>query len=144
MFCRFLITISFLLALTSGKAMAMGVTGTWEYHGPAESGKWLNTEQRGNKVRFQLELQRGAPSYNSGWIEGEFELRDKSGIFQKRLYGGVCEITFRFFSNRVEIIQSGSDSDCGFGYNVWADGLLNRKSRNVPKFSHSDPRTGGE
>ena len=144
MFYRFLIIISFLLTLTGGKAMAMGVTGTWEYHGPAESGKWLKTEQRGNKVRFQLELQRGAPSYNSGWIEGEFELSDKAGTFQNRRDGRLCEIAFQFFSDRVEISQTGSDSDCGFGYNVWADGVLMSKSRSIPKFSKNDPRTGGE
>lgn len=144
MFSRLLTIILFLLVLISSNATAMGMTGTWEYHGPAESGKWLKTEQRGNKVRFQLELQRGAPSFNSGWIEGEFELREKSGTFQKNIYGGLCELTFRFFSNRVEINQSGSDSDCGFGYNVWADGVLKRKGRNVPNFSNSDPRTGGE
>lgn len=145
MLSRFLTTISFLLVLSSGKAMAMDTTGTWEYYGPAESGKWLKTEQRGNKVRFQLELQRGSPSYNSGWMEGEFELHDKSGTFQKTFYGGLCEITFRFFSSHVEISQSaGSDSDCGFGNNVWAQGRLKRKSRNVPKFTKNDPRIGDQ
>lgn len=139
---RFLATVAVLLLSTMGTAMATNVSGSWEYNGPAESGKWLKTEQRGNQVRFQLELQRGAPSYNSGWIEGEFELRDKLGTFQRKGDSGLCEIAFRFYSNRVEVSQSGSDSECGFGYNVWADGILKRKSKKIPKFSDSDPRFG--
>lgn len=82
-----------LMPLTS---MAQSFTGSWEYHGPAESGMWLKTEQHGKNVRFQLELQRGAPSYNSGWIEGEFQLQGTEGVFSADADSGRCEIRFQF------------------------------------------------
>jgi hypothetical protein len=139
---RFLVIVAFLFSFPEAPVMAMDVTGTWEYYGPAESGLWLKTKQRGNHIRFQLELQRGAPSYNSGWIEGEFELRDKSGSFQRNTDSGVCEIAFRFYPSRVEIRKSGDEFGCKFGYNAVADGVLLRKSRNSPQFSDGDPRFG--
>jgi len=77
-------------------ARATGVTGSWEYHGPAESGAWLMTVQSAHQVHFQLEIARGAPSYSTGWIEGEFELRDNAGMFRAHTDGGLCEIAFRF------------------------------------------------
>lgn len=126
-----------LLPLTS---VAQNFTGSWEYHGPAESGMWLKTEQHGKDVRFQLELQRGAPSYNSGWIEGEFQLHGTQGVFSSDLDSGRCDISFRFSQKYVEISQDNNGYQCGFGYNVYAIGTLRLKSKQKPKFSNGDPR----
>ncbi len=119
---------------------AQSLTGTWEYSGPAESGLWLKTEQTKETVRFQLEISRGGPSYNSGWIEGEFSLRQNAGDFRKTTDSGVCEISFRFQSNRVELKQTGDHAGCGFGHNVFATGVLKRTGRSKPRFCADDPR----
>ncbi|MDB5801422.1 MAG: hypothetical protein JWL63_2361 [Rhodocyclales bacterium] len=105
---------------------------------------WLKTLQQGNQVRFQLELQRGGPSYNSGWIEGEFKLIGSSGKFSGGIDGTEkpCEITFRFYRRHVEIGQPGVAPSCNFGFNVYAVGKLTQKSKNNPDFSESDPRFG--
>src|SRR4051812_22646841 len=94
-----------LLFLQFNAAQASDATGSWEYRGPSESGMWLKSQQVGNRVRFQLELARGAPSYNSGWIQGEFDLNGASGIFQTAEYG-TCEITFEFTGNSVRIRET--------------------------------------
>ncbi len=123
-------------------AGATGVTGSWEYHGPAESGVWLMTVQSGKQVRFQLEIARGAPSYNTGWIEGEFELLGNAGTFRAHTDGGLCEIAFHFTARDVKLNQSGDAGGCEFGHNVFAEGTLKRKSQEMPVLSTGDPRFG--
>lgn len=119
------------------------VTGRWEYHGPAESGIWLKTAQNKNSVSFELEIARGAPSYNSGWIRGELELHAGVGEFKKATESGMCEIRFHFQAKRVELKQMGDHFGCGFGHNVFAIGVLKRVSHQKPDFCAGDPRTGG-
>lgn len=136
------LTFALLLYLNTAGA-ASSVTGTWEYHGQAGAGLWLKTEQTGNIIRFQLEISRGAPSYNSGWIEGEVEIHKNIGRFQKTTESGLCAIKFDFSSNRVELEQYGDYSGCGFGQNVFATGVLKRTSYKPPKFCYGDPRSGG-
>jgi hypothetical protein len=130
------------LAITIGVAHAADVTGSWEYSGPAQSGLWLKTRQAGDKVRFQLELARGAPSYNSGWLEGEIKLAGTTGVFRSN-ENGACEIAFEFAPTFVQIKEAPEQNACGFGFNVHADGKLRRKSVRPPKFSASDPRFVG-
>lgn len=122
--------------------MAEDVTGSWMYRGPSESGIWLKTVQQAQRVRFQLELQRGAPSYNSGWIEGEFDFQGNLGVFSAKTEDGLCKIAFKFSPTRVEIEQLSDEVACGFGHGVFAQGGLRRESRKKPKFSKGDPRHG--
>ncbi|MBW4552926.1 MAG: hypothetical protein KME35_17720 [Aphanocapsa sp. GSE-SYN-MK-11-07L] len=134
---------SLALVFLADAAQAGSVTGSWAYDGPSQSGLWLKTEQTGNTVRFQLELSKGAPSYNSGWVEGQFKLEGAVGVFESDEYG-ACEITFKFTQTSVQVEQSQERSECGFGNNVQADGTLDRKSEDQPKFSNGDPRVGAQ
>lgn len=134
-----LIFQALLLSIVLGTAYANDVTGSWEYKGPSESGMWLKTQATGRKVRFQLEVARGAPSYNSGWIEGEFDLNGTSGVFLST-ENGNCEMAFKFKRSSVRIEEAEDKQQCGFGYNVYAVGTLMLKSRSRPKFSDGDPR----
>jgi hypothetical protein len=134
--------VALILSICFGPASAADATGSWAYQGPAESGLWLDTLQVGNKVRFQLELSRGAPSYNSGSLEGEFELNGASGVFETREYG-TCRIKFEFKAASVKIMEAEEEEQkCGFGYNVHANGTLVLKSRKKPTFSAGDSRNG--
>ena len=98
----------------------------WEWRGQGESGAWLRTEKSGSTVQFNLELNRGAPSYNSGIASGEFTLNDHLGIYQTNDLP-KCVLIFAFIGNTVEIAQVGSDSDCGFGFGVMASHILTLK-----------------
>ena len=133
------------LAATDSLAHAASVTGSWSWTGHAEdSGGFLSTIQTGRKVKFQLELQRGAPSYNSGFIEGEFELKGNKGVFFSAVDNHACEITLIFSPKHVVLSQSSDKDDCGFGYGVYADGKLNLDSRERSKMSAGDTREGTE
>ena len=100
----------------------------WEWHGAKESGAWLHTEKRGSKVKFNLELSRGAPSYNSGVMSGEFIVSHGLGTYKPTEFPG-CTLTFAFVGRTVKVEQSGADFDCGFGYGVMASHLLTLKDK---------------
>lgn len=129
--------IEYLNNVTASEPQAM--TGTWSWEGENESGGYLKTIQRGNKVQFQLEIYRGAPSYNSGYIDGEFALNGKIGLFNNSEFG-VCEILFDFQENQVVLTQAPDKTDCGFGHGVYPDGTYPHISNETPEFSVSDPR----
>lgn len=118
---------------------AQDVTGTWSWSSDNESGGYLATIQTKSKVRFQLEIMRGAPSYNSGFIEGEFDLTGNSGVFQSTEFGS-CEIKFDFQKTKVALTQPPEKTDCGFGYGVYPNGSYILSSHNKPKFSVGDSR----
>ena len=114
------------------------LTGSWTWRGLNEASGYLQTIQSSERVQFQLELQRGAPSYNSGFMEGEFTLRGKKGVFQTKEYGN-CEIKFVFKKSQV-VLDQGSPTGCGFGYGVIADGTYYLQSNDKPAFSVGDPQ----
>ncbi|HYA31617.1 MAG TPA: hypothetical protein VED67_02575, partial [Thermodesulfovibrionales bacterium] len=88
-----------------------------------------------NKLQFNLECNRGAPSYNSGETSGTITVKNATALFQTTEFGGECTIKFEFQRNGVIISQTGSDADCGFGFGVHCDGKYRLKSRKQPKLS---------
>jgi len=122
-------------------AGAQEFTGTWERRGENESGMWLKSREESGIVKFQLEISRGAPSYNSGFLEGEFVLKGAGGVFSSKEVGN-CEISFRFDSARVVLEESKYGGECGFGYGVHAHGELELRSHSSPEFADGDPRAG--
>lgn len=137
-------TLLLTLVLYASEAVAAQTfTGSWMHRGQNESGLWLDTEQNKNIVKFQLEVSRGAPSYNTGWIQGEVEVKNNVGHFKKTTDSGLCEISFHFDAKRVELKQDGDYYGCGFGYNVFVIGVLKRTSYKEPKFCSGDSRSGG-
>src|SRR5262249_26257716 len=114
------------------------LVGTWNRGDPEKGGGQLLTRQTADVVQFQLECWRGAPSYNSGFLDGEFPVSKGKGVFRSR--AGPCELEFRFSANEVAIQYVSDSRDCGFGYAVYANGVYRRTSRKVPQFSKGDPR----
>lgn len=101
--------------------------------GKKAGGTLMVVQTPDNKLQFDLECNRGAPSYNSGETSGTIAVRDATALFRTTEFGGVCEIRFEFQKNGVVISQSGSDADCGFGFGVRCDGKYRLKSRKRPK-----------
>ena len=122
------VAVLFALLLACFPAMGKDKTETqeWEWHGAGEAGAWLRTEKNESTVRFNLELNRGSPSYNSGIASGEFTLNRYLGIYQTHELP-KCVLVFAFVGDSVEIQQLGSDSDCGFGFGVTASHVLTLK-----------------
>jgi hypothetical protein len=62
-------------------------------------------------------------------------IRGGQGTYETTEFYGKCRIDFAFTESRVVIRQSeGSDADCGFGHNVYANGTYVRVSHQEPKF----------
>ena len=125
-------SITFLLFLSLACFPAFGKdkieAKDWEWRGGGEAGAWLHTEKNGSTIRFNLELNRGSPSYNSGTASGEFTLNHHLGVYRTHDLP-ECTLIFAFIGNTVEIQQLGSDSDCGFGFGVMASHVLALKKR---------------
>jgi hypothetical protein len=127
------ILVPLAISLVTSLSPAASLTGTWSYGSAETGGGELKLLDNSGVVRFQLTCYRGGPSYNSGFIEGEFKVQNRVGVFQSNEFG-PCRLTFTFKGNKVTILQSGKDSDCGFGGHVYADGLYVRISKAAPKF----------
>ena len=132
---------SLLLALSLPMHASASFTGSWAHRGEANSGIWLKTRQQGKQVRFEMEILRVAPSYNTGWIEGTVDLKNGKGVFRSREFG-ECAIAFEFKDRSVRLTHPDMLVECGFGHNVFAEGTLLRKSRVPPEFCREDPRSG--
>jgi hypothetical protein len=91
-------------------------------------------QQSNGKIKFALECNRGAPSYNSGTASGVIEIKQGVAVYGTNEYGGKCEIKFEFKGNKVAVSQTGGDFECGFGHGVTCDGAYLLKSRRPPKF----------
>jgi hypothetical protein len=128
------------LCFAHGGSQAQTFTGTWQWTGAHESGMSLKTLRVGDRVRFQLEVSRGAPSYNSGYIEGAFPLAGSRGTFSSAGREAGCEITFVFSAGTVAVSQAPERGSCGFGASVHADGELALRSARPPRFAKRDPR----
>jgi hypothetical protein len=123
------------LALLQGAAQKPGsLTGTWEWGDAERGGGFLLVVDEPTQVRFQLQLWRGAPSYNMGFLEGQLSVKDGKATFSSREADMACDITFAFQGNKVVLRQTGSDAACGFGHAVAADGTYERTSRKKPVF----------
>lgn len=111
------------------------LTGTWERGNPEKGGGILRIIEEAGETRFQLELWRGAPSYNMGWLEGKLSVKDAKASFVKREADWICQIDFVFDGTKATLRQvEGTGAGCGFGHAVSADGVFIRKSRKRPEF----------
>lgn len=101
----------------------------WVWHGPKGSDAFvsLKTVRAGNEVKFHLELNRGAPSYNLGIASGEFTIKDYLGVYEQDDYGN-CTLIFVFVGNKVQVkqVESESGTGCGFGFGVYANHILKK------------------
>jgi uncharacterized protein len=134
------LAIACVLCVVHLTAQAQTITGTWQWNGRNDSGMLLKTIRVDSKVRFQLEVARGAPSYDSGYVEGEFTLKGARGTFTSAGKPEGCEIAFSFQSKSVSVSQSAEKGGCGFGGGVHADGEMLLLSDRPPKLSQGDPR----
>ena len=111
------------------------LVGTYKLGSLEEGGGtiWVR-KQNDKQLAFALEAYRGAPSHNSGFVDGIldfYELGDM--VWEMDEFGDVCKLTFRFEQDKLDIIQDGTSLSCGFGANVYAGGTYDRTSSEEPK-----------
>ncbi|MGI8555637.1 MAG: hypothetical protein ACR2LT_04695, partial [Pyrinomonadaceae bacterium] len=71
---------------------------------------------------------------NEGAAQGEATIAGDTATYSSTEFG-QCKITIKFAKpGRIEVTQSGNDTDCGFGANVSASGTCKKVSGARPKF----------
>lgn len=82
-----------------------------------------------DKIIITLEVNKGAPSYNSGSFMDTLIYKDNQAIYTYPESEETCEITFDFEEKGIHVKQETAEpySSCGFGHNVFADGFYERK-----------------
>jgi hypothetical protein len=85
------------------------------------------------KVQFDGVYPTAGGSVNTGYAAGEAIIDGNIATF-KPADTQRCEITLIFLSNKLKVVQDGSDADCGFGHNVNAAGTYRKIKSGKPKF----------
>ncbi|MFN2579074.1 MAG: hypothetical protein ABR607_15470 [Pyrinomonadaceae bacterium] len=85
------------------------------------------------KVQFDGIYHTIAKSTNIGYASGEGIIDGNVATF-KPADTERCEITLVFLPNKLKVMQSGSDADCGFGHNVNSTGTYKKIRSGKPKF----------
>ena len=85
------------------------------------------------KVQFDGVHPTAGGSVNIGYAAGEAIIDGNIATF-KPLDTERCEITLIFLTNKLKVMQDGSDADCGFGHNVFAAGTYRKVKSGKPKF----------
>jgi hypothetical protein len=86
---------------------------------------------------FYVYVCKGAPSYNSGSIDGRITIRNNKAVFQKRLaYEKMdCVLYFEFGENGLTIDEDEEDCGCGFGNAVFIiKKTFQCKSAQIPQY----------
>ncbi len=84
---------------------------------------------------FYLDVNRGAPSYNMGAMLGEVQIKDGRAMYSFKEGDYIdCKLNFIFSGDTLSLVSTDGQSDCGFGYGVYADGNYVLKSHELPRF----------
>jgi hypothetical protein len=85
------------------------------------------------KVQFDGVYPTAGGSVNIGYAAGEAIIDGNIATFKPPDTEG-CEITLVFLTKKLKVVQDGSDSDCGFGHNVFSSGTYRKVKSGKPKF----------
>lgn len=94
------------------------------------------------KIVMTFEVNKGAPSYNSGSFVDTLTYQNNKAIFTNSELDASCKIIFDFSKKGVLVKEQTADfnSGCGFGHAVVADGFYRKISNKVPVLTR--PLTG--
>jgi hypothetical protein len=121
---------------TRGSKKSPNLTGTYVLKARKGAGGTLLVRQVSpTSIEFELECNRGAPSYNSGMASATIDVLDGIATYRVSEFNGPCEINFNFKGTAVVISQTGADIACGFGHGVYCGGTYRVRSRKPPRFN---------
>jgi hypothetical protein len=128
-----------LISCLGTKIMATGETLTSKYAGQYSFGSDLENGSMGSisiypetdsTILFYIELNQGAPSYNSGTLYGRVAIRNGQGIFytESQDSDDGCKWNFYFAANDLNISTIDDQYACGFGHAVFVDGIYKKQA----------------
>lgn len=111
-----------------------GIPGTYIKHYPnGEVGGALYIHPYSDsEVLIYLEVNRGAPSYNSGSLYTTIKWGENGAILEDYEDGMECRLDFFKEDDRITINTIAGQ--CGFGYGVNAEGTYYKESDKVPEY----------
>ncbi|HHF0524188.1 TPA: hypothetical protein ACTUT5_000625 [Legionella anisa] len=114
------------------------VNGTFIMKFPAPHNDLSNTltvrALGGGKINISFNLVypyevNGELQANTGELSGIASIKGDTAVYSSSEYG-QCTITLTFIKpGMLSVKQEGSDADCGFGHNVYADGTYYKKQK---------------
>lgn len=89
------------------------------------------------QVQFLFNCNRGAPSYNMGFLDGVIKLKPKSTAdytAPKNEYdNGDCAMKFDYSDgSKIKVTQTGDSAACGFGMGVTCEGDYELTNSDIP------------
>lgn len=115
-------------------ALPENITGTYvlgDMDSPDGGGYLVVEEQANDSIKFELNMNIGAPNYNSGTATGLLKLEENTATFATSEYAEdePCKIIFTFNNDKTILIdqKEGSPFSCGFGNRVFANGLYTKQ-----------------
>ena len=111
--------------------LVMQLTGNYA----ARNGSDLDAQMLpGGDLKFQLTAVWKSPTsqevIHDGEIQSVVPMKKNFAIYEK----GKCKIVMEFLLGKVNVLQTGSDADCGFGANVNAAGMYRKRNSRSPAF----------
>lgn len=94
-------------------------------------------------LEFELLCNRGAPSFNLGYLAGMVPMQNDVGLYSQwnGETGESCSIVFDLSAgDAARVIQLGTDSACGFGRGVDATGTYQKLDANFPTIGCLNPQ----
>ncbi len=145
---RHLFTLFCLFAFCFAHGQEDTYDGIYSYGTTPDSGRvgvvyvYQNSD---STLLFYLELNRGAPSYNSGAIRGQMNIyspgeADYTLIAEDDYFN--CSMNFWFVNDSLYIRTNDQADDCGYGYGVHSSGDFKKIESKRPE-SFAD-REGNE
>lgn len=131
-------------AQTSRKSVsAAEVNGTFRMNFQGKFRKFSNDIKilalGGGKIRIAFDLvypyttRNGEPMVNMGGLDAEADI--EADVAKYTSEDGKCTITIKFVrAGTIKVMQDGSDGECGFGHNVFAQGTYTKVSSKRPTF----------
>jgi hypothetical protein len=152
---KHLLVILFLLVCVSTNAKVLAqrtavsgaeVTGTFRSYFKGTRGSYneiLIQALGGNKLKVEMNLVYPYKAnrdslVNVGSASGEAVIKGDTAVFVPQYVvenNGACKITLKFSKPGRLIVSTENNLDCGFGFNVEADGTYRKTSGAKPAFS---------
>lgn len=122
----------------------MDPTGTYVYNGRTVkkgndtygySGQIQVKKIGAAKIVMSFELNKGAPSYNSGSFVDTLSYSNNKAIYTTPADDSTCRIIFYFDTTGITVKEQTADYNfgCGFGHAVVANGRFRKISSKRPK-----------
>ena len=118
------------------------VTGTFKSNFSGNSNEILIQALGHNKLKIEMLLAyqfkvNGQRTVHTGTASGEAVIRGDAAVFTPNEVAAgdnPCKITLKFSRPGTLIVTTENNLDCGFGFNVSADGRYKKLSGAKPKF----------